>query len=159
MQTIMVALTLLTTALTGFLTQTTTTATGFFDKIAFDLDQIGRAREIAFLEETARSAYEQNGIKVNVAVWNMHIPEDHNFDHILDTELRPMGRGGSFRIVVFQGKGRLAIGGEGGTSNWRVSGNVMVQGNVAQFLSMEICQGAMGCMKSAYWNLIHDQMW
>jgi hypothetical protein len=154
----MVALTLLTTALTGFLSQTTTTATGFFDKISLDLDQIGRAREIAFVEEAARSTYEQNGINVNVAVWNMHIPEYHKFDHILDTRLRPTGRRGGFRVIVLQGKGPLAIGGEGGTSNWQVSGNVMVQGNVAQFLSMETCQGPLGCMESAYGNLIQDYL-
>ena len=155
----MVAITLLVTALTGFLSQTTTTATGFFDKIAFDLDRIGRAREIAFLEEKARSTYEKNGIKVNIAVWNMHLSADHKFDHILDTGLRPMGRGGGFRIVVFKGKGRLTIGGEGGASNWRVSGKVMEEGNVAQFRSMDACQGVWGCIESAYRNWLQDYMW
>jgi hypothetical protein len=89
----------------------------------------------------------------------MHIPADHNFDHILETGLRLMGRGGGFRIVVFKGKGRLTIGGEGGASNWRVSRNVMEQGNVAQFRPMEACQGAWGCMESAYGNWLQNDMW
>jgi hypothetical protein len=77
--------------------------------------------------------YEKDGIKVNIAVWNMHVLAYPEFQNILETGLKPMGRGGGFRIVVFMGEGQLTIGGEGGASNWRVSGNVVEERNSAQF--------------------------
>ena len=122
---------LLSTALVGFLSHTTSFATGPFNKIGFDLDYVGRARQISLIEETARSTYQQAGIQVNIAVWNMHIREKHHFDGILETGLQPMGAGGGFRIVVFTGKGYIGNGNEAADHNWRVSGNCVVREDVA----------------------------
>ncbi|KAF2831727.1 hypothetical protein CC86DRAFT_378513 [Ophiobolus disseminans] len=133
----MVAAALLANVLVGFLSQTATVSTGPFNKIGFDMDRIGRARQIAYIEETARSTYEQAGKQVNIAVWNMHIPEKHHFNNILDTGLQPMGAGGGFRVVVFTGDGWIRIGGEGGETNWRVGGNVVVRGKDARFGSLK----------------------
>jgi hypothetical protein len=148
----MVASALLTSALAGFLSQAVMIDTSFTHKIAFDLDRIGRTREIAYIEEGARSTYEKNGMRVNIAVWNMHVPADTKFNHILDTGLKPMGRGGGFRVVVFTGDGSITIGGEGGPSNWRVSGNVLEEGDSAQFRATEGCDGAWGCMNREFQN-------
>lgn len=114
---------LLTTLLPGFLPQATTTVTSIIDKIAFDLDYIGRAREIARIRETAEVAYTRANISVNIVVWNMHIPEQHNFREILETGLQPMGRGGGFRVVVFQGEGRFTNLGQRASHNCLYSGN------------------------------------
>jgi hypothetical protein len=114
---------LLASALVGFLSQASTMATGPFDRIGFDMDTIGRTRQTSLIEEVARSTYDKAGIKVNIAVWNMHIPEDYHFDGILETGLQPMGRGGGFRVVVFHGEGYLRNRGGLGADNWRYSGN------------------------------------
>jgi hypothetical protein len=83
--------------LIGLLPQATVMTVCLFDKIGFDLDVIGRNREIASIEEKARVNYEKAGISVNIAVWNMHVPENHQFEKILDSGLQPMGCGGGFR--------------------------------------------------------------
>ena len=144
---------LLATTLIGFLPNITTFPIGMFDKIGFDLDYIGRAREIAFIEEKARSAYKKNGVKVNIAVWNMHIRQDHHFDDdILETGLLPMGAGGGFRVVVFVGGGYIRNLNEVADHNWRVSGNVVVEGDVAKFRAVGGDEGGGrgGGMKSTY---------
>jgi hypothetical protein len=147
----MVALHLLATPLLGFLPNITTFPTSVFDKIGFDTDYIGRARQIALIEETARSVYQQNGTKVNIAVWNMHIRQDHHFDDdILETGLLPMGAGGGFVVVVFTGGGYLRNRNEDASHNWWVSGNVVVKGNVATFRAVGGCEGVWGCMKATY---------
>jgi hypothetical protein len=115
------------------------------------MDYIGRARQIAFIEETARSAYNKNGAKVNIAVWNMHIRQDHHFDDdILETGLLPMGPGGGFRVVVFTGGGYIRNLNEVADHNWRVSGNVVVEGRVARFRAADSCDSVWGCMKATY---------
>ena len=96
---------------------------GAFDKIGFDLDVIGREREIAHIEEKTRSTYEKAGTKVNIAVWNMHVPVKQHFNDVLDSGLQPMGRGGGFRVVVFRGDGYIKNLGAQGLDNWRCSGN------------------------------------
>jgi hypothetical protein len=142
---------LLATSLIGFLPNMTTFPTGIFDKIGFDLDYIGRARQIAFIEETARSTYNRNGTEVNIAVWNMHIRQDHYFDDdILETGLLPMGAGGGFVVVVFTGKGFLRNENEVAAHNWLVSGKVVVEGNVARWRAVGGCEGVWGCMKATY---------
>jgi hypothetical protein len=122
----------LASALVGFLLQASTMATSPFDKFGFDMDTIGRTRQTSLIEEVARSTYDKAGIKVNIAVWNMHIPEDHHFNGILETGLQPMGRGGGFRIVVFRGEGYLRNRGGLGANNWRYSGNHWVMGNTVR---------------------------
>lgn len=149
----------LAAALVGFIPNMTTFPTGFFDKIGFDMDYIGRAREIAHIEETARSVYNNNGTKVNIAVWNMHIRESHHFDdNILATGLKPMGRGGGFRVVVFTGKGYLKNFNEDADHNWRTSGNVAKNGRVATFRAVEGGEGMWGYMKSTYEGWMQQPM-
>ncbi|KAH7088967.1 hypothetical protein FB567DRAFT_321785 [Paraphoma chrysanthemicola] len=104
-----------------------------FDKIGFDLDVIGRQREISRIEETERSKYELAGMDVNIIVWNMHVPEDHHFDDILYSGQTRMGRGGGFRVVVFRGEGYLRNKGALGLDNWRCSGNHAQSGNECLF--------------------------
>ncbi len=55
----------------AFLPGFVTLVTSGTDKIGFDLDVTGRARQIQWIEETARSTYHKHGCKVNIAVWNM----------------------------------------------------------------------------------------
>jgi hypothetical protein len=130
---IMLPTNLLAAALVGFVSNSTTMPTTFFDKIAFDLDHIGRARQTSLIEETTRIVYTQKGIPVNVAIWNMHIPESHYFHDILETGLQPMGRGGGFRVVVFTGKGWLENRGGREQGDWRFSGNRVVNNGLVNF--------------------------
>lgn len=124
---------LLASVLPGLLMNTVSKFTNPFDKIGFDLDVIGRQREIAHLTETTQLAYDKAGTQVNIAVWNMHVPERHHFDDIIATALSPMGKGGGFRIVVFRGDGYIRNDGALGLDNWRCSGNVVQEARVATF--------------------------
>jgi hypothetical protein len=124
---------LLANTLIGFLPNTTTMPTDPFNKISFDLDRIGRARQTSLIEETTRVTYAKQGMQVNIAIWNMHIPESHDFKDILETGLQPMGRGGGFRVVVFRGKGWLENRGGRSEGDWRYSGNHVVEGGVVRF--------------------------
>lgn len=128
---------MLAPALLNLLPLTTKFTAGIFDKIAFDLDVIGRQREITLIEEQARLAYTKAGTKVNIAVWNMHIPEQHAFQDILDSGMKPMGRGGGFRIVVFRGGGFMHNGGAGGLENWLCTGNKVERDGVVTFAPAE----------------------
>ncbi|USP75069.1 hypothetical protein yc1106_02343 [Curvularia clavata] len=145
---------LLGTALQNFLPNATTTVTNIFHKVAFDLDTIGRARQTSFIEESARVAYTNAGLDVNIAVWNMHIPEAHHFERILETGLQPMGRGGGFRVVVFQGKGWLRNDGRAtGDAELKYSGkNLVVKGNTVVFRDVDACTGLLWgrCILSNY---------
>jgi hypothetical protein len=124
---------LLGAALTGLLPHAAQFTVPMFDKIGFDMDHIGRAREIATIEEKARAEYAKAGMKVNIAVWNMHLRESHDFHDILDSALHPMGRGGGFRIVVFCGAGYIKNEGALGLDNWHFSGNQVQRENTATF--------------------------
>ncbi|KAF2444486.1 hypothetical protein P171DRAFT_485935 [Karstenula rhodostoma CBS 690.94] len=124
---------LLASILSGFLPGATVMTINAFHKIGFDLDVIGRQREIASIEEKARLNYEKAGTSVNIAIWNMHVPVNHQFEDILETGLQPMGRGGGFRIVVFRGSGYIKNEGAGGFDNWRCSGNWVQHDNVVTF--------------------------
>ncbi|KAH7394990.1 hypothetical protein DE146DRAFT_756872 [Phaeosphaeria sp. MPI-PUGE-AT-0046c] len=129
---------LLASVLPGLLVDTAIKfTTNSFDKIGFDLDHIGRQRETAYLSETVKVAYDKAGIQINVAIWNMHIPEVHHFDDIIETALSPMGKGGGFRIVVFRGDGYLRNDGALGLDNWRCSGHVVQEGRLAAFKSVK----------------------
>lgn len=134
---IMLPANLLAAALVGFLSNSTTLPTNPFHKIGFDLDHIGRARQASLIEETIRIVYGEKEVKVNVAIWNMHIPESHYFHDILETGLQPMGRGGGFRVVVFTGKGWLANRGGREKGDWMFSGNYVVDGGVVKFKDVE----------------------
>lgn len=116
---------LLASILAAFIPGATIMTTNVFHKIGFDLDVIGRQREIAMIEETTRLNYAKAGIPVNIAVWSMHVPVKQEFKDILDSGLKPMGRGGGFRIVVFQGKGYIKNEGAQGLDNWRCSGELV----------------------------------
>jgi hypothetical protein len=118
---------LLSSILAAFLQGAAIMKTNPFDKIGFDLEVIGRQREITLIEETTRLHYKQAGLAVNIAIWNMHVPEKHDFDDILDSGLKPMGQGGGFRIVVFQGKGYIKNEGALGAHNWHCSGRKVEQ--------------------------------
>ncbi len=104
-----------------------------FDKVRFDLDTTSRKRRVYQIHESASSHYEAKGIQVNIAIWNMHLEEDHHFEDILKSKLCKMGKGGGFRVVVFRGKGWLQNNGEGGIANWYCSGNQQREDNVIRF--------------------------
>jgi hypothetical protein len=106
-----------------------------FDKVGFDLDTTGRARETKMIEEQIRSAFENEGWRVNIAIWNMHINEDHHFNDIVVSKLSPMGKGGGFRVVVFLGSGWIRNDGDRGFENWLCSGNQEQSDNIIRFQS------------------------
>lgn len=120
----------------GFVPAGVGLAINAFDKVGFDSDPVGRTRRIAEIEETARIAYRNRGYPaVNIAIWNMHLPERHEMDHdgLLESGTVPMGKGGGFRIVVFTGAGYLENRGARGFENWRCSGNQRLEGNTIRF--------------------------
>lgn len=120
-------------AISSFLPNVTSFVVNALDKVGFDLDRIGRKRHAHLIEERMRSGFEKHGYNVNIAVWNMHLNEDHRFEHILVTGLVPMGNGGGFRVVVFQGGGWLRNNGDRGYENWLCSGNQSQNNNVITF--------------------------
>lgn len=120
-------------ALSGFIPDATTFVINALDKIGFDLDYTGRNRQIRLIQEQASSSYKARGLSVNIAIWNMHIDEDHNFEDILESGVVQMGKGGGFRIVVFRGNGWLKNKGSRGTENWLCSGNQHQKDNVIRF--------------------------
>lgn len=108
------------------------------DKIGFDLDTTGRKRHILWIEEQLRAEFWNHGYgQVNIAIWNMHLNEDHSFSNpILVTGLVPMGNGGGFRVVVFKGDGWLRNDGARGFENWCCSGNQSQNDNLITFGSV-----------------------
>ena len=116
-------------ALTSFLPCAVNFTVGVFDKIGFDLDVIGRQREIARIEGRLRGDYANRGQRVNIAVWNMHVPMEHvfnnNYSKVISWELERMGDGGGFEVVVFQGNAYLQNKGE---YTWAVLGNAKYSG-------------------------------
>lgn len=124
---------LLASVLPGLLAQTPSYFTKPFHKIGFDMSRIGIQWETAYITETTKIAYDKAGTEVNVAVWNMHIPEDHHFDDTIESALTPTGKGGAFRIVVSCGNEYLRNDGALGPDNRRCSGRVVQIGNFATF--------------------------
>lgn len=102
-----------------------------FDKVGFDLDRTGRERQTKWMNETAQIAYAP--YDVNIAIWNMHLREDHHFEGLLFSGLQRMGNGGGFRIVVFTGAGWIRNDGDRGFCNWLCSGNQTQKDNVITF--------------------------
>ncbi len=121
--------------ITAFLPNAVTFAVNAFDKVGFDMDTTGRKRHVLWIEETLRMQFWTAGYgRVNIAIWNMHLNEDHYFqDPILVTGLVPMGNGGGFRVVVFKGDGWLRNNGARGYDNWCCSGNQTQNDNVISF--------------------------
>ena len=72
-------------------------------------------------------------MRVNIAIWNMHLKEEHDFEGILDSGIQNMGNGGGFRVVVFTGRGFLKNNGARGFENWCCSGNQRQEGNTITF--------------------------
>jgi len=126
---------LLSTALGDLLIPTMNLTINAFDKAGFDFDTTGRRRHVLWMEEKTRAAYNQQGTGVNIAIWNMHIDEEHHFNSILDSGLCKMGNGGGFRIVVFRGGGYLRNKGDRGFENWCCSGRQSQKDNVINFES------------------------
>lgn len=124
---------ILANAIAAFLPNVPTLAVNVFDKIGFDIDHIGRKRQTRFMQEQATLAYRAKGIPINIAIWNMHVDEDHKFEDIFESGLVPMGKGGGFRIVVFGGQGWLENKGSGGSDNWLCSGNFRQKDNKCHF--------------------------
>lgn len=124
---------LLSTTLGGFVTPATGLTINACDKVGFDLDTTGRRRHVLWMDESTRVAYSNKGIGVNIAIWNMHIDVEHNFDSILDSGICKMGNGGGFRIVVFRGGGYLKNKGDRGFENWCGSGKQSQSDNVIYF--------------------------
>lgn len=124
---------LLSTALGDFITPATSLSINACDKVGFDLDTTGRKRHVLWTEEKVRAAYNLQGMGVNIAIWNIHIDEEHNFDFILDSGICTMGNGGGFRVVVFRGRGYLKNNGDRGFENWCCSGKQSQKDNVIYF--------------------------
>ena len=124
---------LLGTALTEFVPHATSLAINGTDKVGFDLDTTGRKRQTRMIEEQVRSTYNSNNMRVNIAIWNMHLEEEHHFEGIRDSGIQKMGNGGGFRVVVFTGKGFLKNKGARGFENWCCSGNQHQDGNTITF--------------------------
>jgi hypothetical protein len=99
-----------------------------FHKIGFDLDVVGRQREISKIEERIRMDYASQGGKMNIAVWNMHVRMEYQLDNLIVQGFQPMGRGGGFEVRVFSGGGYIENKGHSGYDNWRCSGNVRQEG-------------------------------
>jgi hypothetical protein len=113
-----VASAVLEEVLTGFLLHVTTLIVSVWDKIGFDCDSIGRKRTVFMMKEKARAGYAQRSKKVNIAIWNMHLHEDHHLEDIIGSVIVPMGNGGGFRIVTFLGAGWIKNHGARGFENW-----------------------------------------
>lgn len=126
-------LALLSTALGDLVTPATKLTINACDKVGFDLDTTGRKRHVLWMEEKTRAVYDLEGMGVNIAIWNMHIDEEHHFGSILDSGLCKMGNGGGFRIVVFRGSGYLKNNGGRGFENWCCSGKQSQKDNVITF--------------------------
>jgi hypothetical protein len=120
-------------ALLGLIPGTLNISTRIFDKIGFDLDVIGRQREILRLEEGLRLNYTRPDARMNIAVWNMHVPMDYHFDDLQLVAHTVMGKGGGFEVRVFSGGGYLKNNGRGGNDNWKWSGISHEEGNVVYF--------------------------
>lgn len=118
------------TALLGLIPGTFNFSTRIFDKIGFDLDIIGRQREILRLEEGLRLNYTRPGARMNIAVWNMHVPMDYHFDDLRLVAHKVMGKGGGFEVHVFGGGGYIKYNGYGGDDNWKWSGKSRQEGHV-----------------------------
>jgi len=103
------------------------------------LTKLVEKRQTAWMVEQAQAAYSERGILVNIAVWNMHLDEDHDFDRILESGLVPMGAGGGFRIVVFSGSGWFRNNGSRGFENWRCRGRLEQDHNLIRFQPVWLC--------------------
>ncbi|QEI40940.1 hypothetical protein BMF77_01522 [Dolichospermum sp. UHCC 0315A] len=128
------AIALATQLLTSFIPDVHNFFINAFDKVGFDLDTTGRSRHTKWMAEQLRVGFWNNGYGgVNIAIWNMHLNEDHHFENILVSGLERMGNGGGFRFVVFQGGGWLRNNGDRGYENWLCSGNQSIKNNVITF--------------------------
>jgi len=92
-----------------------------------------RKRHTAMIEKQISAAYNSLSIAVNIAIWNMHLNEDHSFQNILDSGIQKMGNGGGFRLVVFKGGGYLRNNRVRGFETWCCIGNQYQQDNVITF--------------------------
>lgn len=129
----MAELILIRAGLLGLIPGTINLSTRVFDKIGFDLDVTGREREILRLMDGLRLNYTKPDARMNIAVWNMHVPMDYHFDNLRLVAHKVMGRGGGFEVRVFSGGGLLRNKGHGGDDNWRWSGNTHEEGDVVYF--------------------------
>lgn len=100
------------------------------DKVGFDLDTIGTQRQVLMMEEQDRAAY---GDRINVAIWNTHVPVDHYFEGLIESGLVKMGNGDGFRIVVFRERGYIRNNSGQGFDIWCCSGNQEQDGNLITF--------------------------
>ena len=130
------AIALLSNVLNDFIPHVTSLAINASDKVGFDLDTTGRKREVLMINENIQSAYNEKNVQVNIAIWNMHIDEEHHFNNIIVSGLTKMGNGGGFRVVVFKGDGYLKNNGDRGFENWCCSGNQTQNNNIINFGSI-----------------------
>lgn len=101
-----------------------TFAINAFDKIGFDMDVIGRRRKIQEVSQTSMMEYTKRGQCVNIMVWNMHVPNDHNLTAgLLQQFTVKMGDGGGFCVEIFTGGGDFINHGDLEPGNWRGEGN------------------------------------
>ena len=106
---------------------------GFFDKLGFDNDVIGRERKTQEICQASMLEYNQRGQQVNIMVWNMSIPNEHHFEGLVQQFTVMMGKGGGFCVEVFTGEGFFVNHGGLGTDNWRGEGIYATEGDLMTF--------------------------
>lgn len=107
---------------------------GFFDKLRFDNDVIGRERKIQEICQASMLEYEKRGQQVNIMVWNMTLSNKHRFEGLVQQFTVMMGMGGGFCVEVFTGGGDFINHGGLGIDNWRGEGIYATEGNCMTFL-------------------------
>lgn len=123
------ALSIITPVIIRLLETTAGGFEGWASKLCFLWDTIGRHRQAQMIMEQTRIAFHREDWAVNIAIWNVHLSEEHHFDEMLITEQLPMGKGGGFRMVVFLGGGYLQNEGKQNRGNWLWHGITSKQGN------------------------------
>lgn len=102
-----------------------------FHAVGFNLDVVGRKRVIQQIVEQLQVIYGD----VNIAVWNMHLNEDHQFDprNLLVSGAVAMGKGGGFRLAAFTGSGWIRNNGASRTLSLSESVSPVQKGWIASF--------------------------
>ena len=100
-----------------------------YEKIIFYLDVTGRHGKIMEISSATKLRYSNMGMIVNIMVWDERLPNDHDFQNVVELLSEPMGNGGRFRGVVFTGSGWfINTRSKLGRGNWRGTGDCYMNG-------------------------------